>query len=102
MQTQGLVRTDLQSVAIATQTKSESPLGIQSFQAYRFARTPFQLRLGVERVTPQVSAATQMLVRLSEHRQSMLLLRGLRAAKRRSALARHDARARVGARVRRG
>lgn len=69
--TEGLVRTDLQSVAMAKSTTSESPLGIKPYQAYRFARTPYRLQLAVSRIDSSVSANTQMLLRLSEHRKSI-------------------------------
>ena len=45
--TQGLTRTDLTSESDSDAQRVASPLGIRTFQAYRFARTPYRLSLSV-------------------------------------------------------
>ena len=46
----------------------ESPLGIRPFQAYRFATTPYRLRLGVTSLGVRANAEWQAVLRIGERR----------------------------------
>ena len=46
----------------------ESPLGIRPFQAYRFATTPYRLRLGVTSLAVHANAEWQAVLRIGERR----------------------------------
>jgi hypothetical protein len=49
----------------------ESPLGIVPFQVYRFATTPFTVKLSARPVAPHVSAEFQTVLRISERQRTM-------------------------------
>ena len=48
--------------------EEESPLGIRPFQAYRFATTPYRLRLGVASLVVHAQAQWQAVLRIGERR----------------------------------
>ena len=69
--TQGLTRTDLTSESDSDAKRAASPLGIRTFQAYRFARTPYRLSLSVVPLRSQLSAELQTLFRWSQTERTL-------------------------------
>jgi hypothetical protein len=70
----GLSRTDLPAAAGASAGGvggDESPLGIRPFEAYRFATTPFTMRLAATPVAAQVSANVQTVLKIAEYERSL-------------------------------
>ena len=55
----------------ANADKVESPLGIVPFQVYRFATTPFTVKLSARPVAPHVSAELQTVLRISELQRTL-------------------------------
>jgi len=51
--------------------KDQSPLGIQPYQAYRFVRVPFSLRLGARPVGAALSAKVQTILKISEYQRHL-------------------------------
>lgn len=66
----GVARTDLTDAA-TSRPADISPLGIRSYQAYRFAATPFRIRLEATPVSARVTARFQTILRVAE-RERML------------------------------
>ena len=70
----GLSRTDLPAdvgTKAGSVNSDESPLGIRPFEAYRFATTPFAMRLAAAPVAAQVSANVQTVLKIAEYERSL-------------------------------
>ncbi|MGE0757463.1 MAG: hypothetical protein AB7O38_10595, partial [Pirellulaceae bacterium] len=68
---EGLTRGDISAEVfreVLANTAEESPLGIRPFQAYRFAATPFHLRLSAAPYPAATSIDTQALLKVGERR----------------------------------
>ncbi|MEE3370649.1 MAG: hypothetical protein VX346_15020 [Planctomycetota bacterium] len=69
---EGISRTESEQQLVKTVVQEsgaeESPLGIRPFQAYRFATTPYRLRLGVTSLGVQANAEWQAVLRIGERR----------------------------------
>lgn len=67
----GVARTDLTDTSASRPADNTSPLGIRPYQAYRFAATPFVIRLEATPVSARVTARFQTILRVAE-RERML------------------------------
>ena len=68
----GASRADSDAPRTATNTDDdENPLGIVPFQVYRFATTPFTLKLSARPLAPHVTAEFQTVLRISEQQRSL-------------------------------
>lgn len=71
---QGVTRTDLPSGSGSPDDLAqsvESPLGIRPFAAYKFAATPFSIRLTASPVPTQVTANAQAILRIGQRQRSL-------------------------------
>ncbi len=68
----GAARADGEAAPAGTKSDSDdSPLGILPFQVYRFATTPFTVKLSAQPVASHVSAEFQTVLRVSEQQRAM-------------------------------
>jgi len=69
-ETQGAARTDLRDKA-TSQPADVGPLGVRPYQAYRFASTPFTVRLEAEPVRARVTGRLQTILRIAERERNL-------------------------------
>ncbi len=67
--TNGVTRSDAKAATDeikAQLTQSESPLGVQDYQAYEFKSTPYSVRIAISEIAPQATAELRTLARIGE------------------------------------
>jgi hypothetical protein len=69
--TSGVSRADAGGPAGANVDAEESPLGILPYQFYRFATTPFTIKLSARAAVPRVSAELQSVLKISARQRTL-------------------------------
>ena len=74
LNTSGVTRTDAGAATAEMQaqlSESESPLGVQDYQAYEFKSTPFAIRIAAAEIQPSATAELRTLAKIGESESTL-------------------------------